>query len=141
MDHGYDDQAVPGYNIAGAGAGTGTGGQDDGDNVAEDVAEEAPHGIEYFQAGDSEIVAAPERTAAHADSVAPDYQTRTQVPGVDSRLGKTSVPRPVEKTHATRRESGDGIPVAAVHLDAAYAGPVGLGMYPHVYWSFRVHPQ
>lgn len=98
VDHGYNDQVVPGYSIAGAG----------------DVADEGPHGIGYCQAGDGEIVAAAERTAAHADSVALDCQTSTQVPGADSHFGKTSVPRPVEKIHATRRESGYGILVAAV---------------------------
>jgi hypothetical protein len=98
MDHAYNDLAVPGYSIA----------------DLEDVADESPHGIGYCQAGDGGIVAAAESTAAHADSVVLDCQTSTQVPGADSRFGKTSVPRPVETNHATRRESGCGILVAAV---------------------------
>lgn len=108
MDHGCNDQAVPGYSVAGAGGAD----QDDHGDDAGDAAE-GPHGIGYCQAGDGEIVAAAECTVAHADSVAPDCQTDTQVPGADSRFGETFVPRPVEKNYATRRESCYGILVAA----------------------------
>lgn len=126
MDHGYNDQAVPGYSIAGAGV-------EDQDDDAGDVADEGPYGLGYYQAGDSEIVAAVQRTAAHADSVALGCRTSTQFPGADSRFGQTSVPRPVERNHATRRESGYGILVAAVQLGTAGAGLAGLGMDPHAY--------
>jgi hypothetical protein len=106
MDHGCNDQAVPGYSIAG-----GVDQDDYADNVGD--AAEDPHGIGYRQAGDGEIVATAERTVAHADSVALDCQTNTQVPDADSRFGKTFVPRPIEKNYATRRESCYGILVAA----------------------------
>lgn len=102
MDHEHSEQAVPGYNIDNTG------------DVAENIADEGPHGIGYCQAGDGEIVAAAEYTAARAGSVALDCQTNTQVPGADSRFEKTSVPRPVENTHATMRKHGYGILVVAV---------------------------
>lgn len=98
VNHGCNDQAVPGYSTVGAG----------------DVADESPRGIGYCQADGDEIVAAAERTAAHADSVELGCQTSTQFPGAGSRFGKTFVPRPVQKNHATRRKSGYGILVAAV---------------------------
>lgn len=119
MDHGCNDQAVPGYSIAGAGGADQEDYADDagdGDaagDVAGDAADERPHGIGYCQAGDGEIVAAPERTVAHADSFALDCQTDTQVPGAESRFGETFVPRPVENNYATRRESCYDILVAA----------------------------
>lgn len=120
MDHGCNGQAVPGYSIAGAGGADQDDYADDaGDRkAAGDAADERPHGIGYCQAGDGEIVAAPERTVAHADSFALDCQTDTQVPGADSRFGETFVPLPIEKNYATRRESCYGILVAA----AAAAG-------------------
>lgn len=102
-DQGCNDQAVLGYSIAGAGIAD----QDD------HAAAEGPHGIGYCQAGGGEIVAAAQRTVAHADSVALDCQMNTQVPDADSRSGKASVPRSVEETYATSRKSCYGTLVAA----------------------------
>lgn len=114
MDHGCNDQAVPGYSIAGAvGADQDDYADDAGDSdAAGDAAAERSHGIGYCQVGDGEIVAAAEHTVDHADSAALDCQTDTQVPGADSRFGGAFVPRPVVKNFATRRDSCYGILVA-----------------------------